>query len=251
MHANARFTVVAAAMAKLDLWNKVIPQWQDVLRTYKIDYFHATEVNRRTGQCDGWSPTYRDNFVKSLFDVISGKGIIFHGYILEAEIFHSTVSELQIHNVSIYDYLLCSTVSDISGICGSINTNGWKFDGHRLIKGEPHEVSIFVEDGCALTTTLYTICSRLASKGKFPFVERMNSGNKMVVPLQVADLLSYDIYKEFETNPRTFENINRFSLKRLEHENRLVGKVMTRDWVRKDLPSFIRFLQKWENELEN
>jgi hypothetical protein len=237
-HATAPFAVVGTALAETSVWDCIIPNWQRVLAEFGVTRFHASEVNGCYGEYAGWSDERKDSFVRQLIDIISKHRVIFGTYSVETAMYHQEAHDLKASEISVYDYLLCHVVIAAGIFCLSKNL-------HREENDEPHEISIFVGAGCDLSTTLFSILSKLAARGIYdPPVRRVAFENEQIVPLQVADLISYDVYKHCILNPHDIENIKRKSLKRLDEENSMTGKIITRDWLRYELPDMVKMYEE-------
>lgn len=57
-------------------WAKFEPDWQDILKRFKLDMFHMTEYETRKRAFESWSNDTRTDFLGQLIDVINRRTIV-------------------------------------------------------------------------------------------------------------------------------------------------------------------------------
>ncbi len=190
-HDGAGFTVVAGAVANLTSWKAIESQWSAVLKKDHVAVFRSSLANSRQGDFEGWDDERRNGFTEKLLRVISKeKSIRPISVAVRNEPFNEVIRDFPDLGMSAYQY------------CCEWAALGIGFGISKKKKEKPIAVSF--EAGQRIKSpylrkgqsgTEHSLYLQLLGIGAVDFVP------EKTIPLQVADLFAYEVYKAFNDNP--------------------------------------------------
>lgn len=226
--ANSSVAVVGSVVATAKTWQELQPCWIDVLKTYGLTKFHAVEFNRGGGECGCLSKKKRDNCVADLIAVLAGSDLEYLCCSVRQNLFDMEKAKMPECQLSVYDYLLASTIGRI----------GLKWESKKDV-----DVLVSIEDGCPLSTTVSDILMRQASRGELLPIRKISYDNSAICPLQIADMIVYDTFKSLDNYKKNPNAELRPSFKKIIKGNPLSAEVFDEKCIKDDLPSVIEFLK--------
>lgn len=223
-HDASSHVVIGSVIADGKTWPAVALRWKAVLKTYGLSYYHAVEFNSGTGECEKLTKQERDNCVKKLIQTISNADLEYIVYALEKTLFDSKKSKL-----SIYDYLLATTIGDL------------------MLRAEAAEINgmyVFIEAGCNLSTTLCKLLMKPAYARKLGPVRNISYLKKDHPHLQVADMIAYDAFKYLDNLTIDSSKAMRRSFQKIMEGNPFSFYLLNNAVLEVDLPVAEAFINE-------
>lgn len=221
-HGTSSHVVVGSVIGHGRTWQAVALRWKAILKSYSLSYYHAVEFNRGTGECEKLTEQERVNCVKELIQTISNADLEYIVYALERTLFESKKSKL-----SVYDYLLATTIGDLM---------------RRAEAAEINDMYVFIEDGCELSTTLCNLLMKAASARKLGAVGNISYLKKDHPHLQVADMIAYDSFKYLDNLTIDSSKAMRRSFQKIMEGNPFSYYLLNNAVLEVDLPIAEAFL---------
>jgi len=187
IHEGSKVFAMGGYLAPKEMWTRLETQWSRTLEKYEIDFFHMTDCENGFAQFEGWSKTKREGLVKELIKIISQNGLcsIYSAVVLEdyADARQTELGQKFLHGEPYYfgfEHCLYLTANKVDAkdpkpiaFVFALNDFSSKATAmYRQIKGNKNS---------PIDTT------RL---GEIVFGEM-----KTLLPLQAADILAYEVYK--------------------------------------------------------
>lgn len=185
IHDGAVVTMVAGALAKRSSWLSINRQWESILDKFGVTLFHATDLSNFRGEYKCWDEIKRRRFTTILLDIIIREKPTVFGIGVRNELY--TKIKLDFQDVPLNSYQFCCEwcMSWVGRYVGS--------------KRHVPPVNVAFEAGQKFTTATIKDTRRLLRSE----LGRERHGIAMVntvvkseaTPLQVADLIAYELYK--------------------------------------------------------
>ncbi|PKK84096.1 MAG: hypothetical protein CVT49_05590, partial [candidate division Zixibacteria bacterium HGW-Zixibacteria-1] len=191
----------------------------------RLPYLNYVSIFLGEDQCNKLTREDRKDCVRNLIESISNIGLQYVTFAIEKRLFNSKKSGL-----SLYDYLLATSLGDIM-----IRGNEAKIDGIYAI----------IEDGCSLPIELVKILGRAASRRRLLPLGHINFLPWNHIPLQVADMIAYDSFKEIDNKNRFPNKSRRRSFQEIIKGNPLNMYLVDDRFLDCDLPKMKQFLNKY------
>jgi hypothetical protein len=185
-----RFNGMAGLLAPTWAWEELEPKWKQTLKDFKIPFFHMKDFANRQREFEGWHELKRQKLYGKLLKHIEMASPFPLGSILAMSDFKSLRPEQQAGFGDPYHVGFLSILSHLTAV------------GRDLLKDFPEEriAAIFSDHVEFRHTALQgfeILLSRHTEVGHFidsPVFRDM----RQLVPLQAADIVAYELYKEFE-----------------------------------------------------
>lgn len=236
------YAIVSAALGRRGNWEEVIPNWRKILKNYNVDHFHATEFNCGEGVAKHLKNWQRVECVKELISAVHGRGFEYQSFVLEHELFRKQMRHFPKRNLTIYDYLVCTTISSLT-LCLS---------AYQSLEKEEMKALVTVEQKHRISPELLAELMKAALEGKLRPIEEIKLGEKKDIPCNVADMLAYDTMKTVHSSIidqsnqdiRVPESELRPSFEKIIEGNVFRPFVISEDWLNIDLPEIFKFLDR-------
>lgn len=216
--------VVSGLLSNVECWLEFEKEWRSILTKYGIDVFHRSELAAKKGKFKGWTEEKEIALLGELTTIIGRLApfMISHGVRLGD--FEEVKSELE--DIKVSPYIYCCEQS-ITGINFLNNLIPFKepiqicFDQGRKYGSETMQV--FIE-----------ATSRAKSLSRYSIGGISFARKDVVVPLQAADFVAYEMYRHFVEHIEDPENITRPTLRNLvaatEHHILMSRTEHIRNW---------------------
>lgn len=170
-------------------WLKVIEEKNKELRSQgrtELTRFHAQDINNFAGEYKGWSPAERLAFCEKLTDVFNHHPVHIHSFDMPLDVLVEEISETKPNPIG---FAYCILLGDIMNQIGENTLSLYKRDVIQL-----HH------DHCKYNACLLEWFNTLLDDEKFLYRGRFVSITAqrwdVCVPLQPADLVAYENFKE-------------------------------------------------------
>jgi len=188
------FNGMAGLMAPTEYWEVFEGRWDRLLTKFKLPYIHMKEMWKLL---DGWSKTKTEKLSAAVWKIIKETRAIPIGSIIPMDDFRFLEENLRRYALDPYylamqDCIRLSTVSITPGPFWSPDTRV------RMVFSDQVEFKYEAQRMFDAAVKADKTKPRVAS----PAFEDMRD----VLPLQAADVVAYEIYKEYE---RTYYNLSR------------------------------------------
>jgi hypothetical protein len=188
---NQRFNGIAGLIAPANHWERLEEKWAKTLTEFKISCFHAKEFAASRGEFYGWSEVKRQKLLRKLLDKIAGIDALPIGQILCMDDFRGIAEQHQQRHAALPDPYHLAFGAVLGFVAGFLERHGNATQQASVVFSEQvefkNEAMRFYEEICAVEPLL-------RKRTKVPSFADMRN----LVPLQAADLVAYELYKEYE-----------------------------------------------------
>lgn len=181
-----RFVGVAGLVAPAESWEAFDRKWKETLGVFKIPYFHMKDFANRRRYFEGWSELKRQKLLGKLLRIIATTHPFPVGAIVSLDDYRSFSAEDRELMGDPYHFCLM----------GCVYLPAWRTENAStavrvaIVFGEQSEF----KNMAGLLLDDFKQNNAAAKRFDPPAFEDM----KTVVPLQAADIVAYELYKEFE-----------------------------------------------------
>jgi hypothetical protein len=189
-----RFNGMAGLMAPAKRWRRMERKWKRTLQRFRVPYFHMKDFANFHGHYKGWSETKRRDLYRCLLAHIEGTRPFPVGSILKMEDYRAFVAE---RGEAIFDdpYHIGfgSVIVYLSTTMNAIRPAGERV---ALVFSDQVEFrnSAMRDYGLLVDVTEDDDLAVISNRTEWPIFRDM----KELVQLQAADIVAYELYKEFE-----------------------------------------------------
>jgi hypothetical protein len=184
-HASSSIVTVAGFLSNVDKWATFSNDWNEALRASNIRCFHMTDFENRRGEFDGWTEDIRKPLLNKLLTII------------QEHTFWSVGSNIE---TSLYDSLLGIEAKKLcGGAYGAVALHCWRLFGEKLkiIDGWMNCIMESGAKGFGAIQLIYSEDSHFPEWSNDHRILSLSIDNKInSPPLQAADILAYEIWKE-------------------------------------------------------
>ena len=180
-----RFNGMAGFLAQKDEWERVEKKWMATLKLFGIPFFHMKDFAHSRGSFAGWSEPKRRQLFGKLLTHLESINPIPIGVIFDMEAFRRLPPEKLKHLTEPY-MLSCSAMLSLTG--GMLDAIGVK-TRTTIIFSEQVEFRQCARDYYRYAVSRDSVVSKLIAPPEF-------GDMREVVPLQAADIMAYELYKE-------------------------------------------------------
>lgn len=219
IHASSDMFVLAGYLAPAREWDRFVKKWQSVLTKYGISVFHASDCNSYRGEFGRFKDRKeeRDEFVKALLSTISARRRILAVNLGVVVAEFPDLAHQQVRAGSGHAYYVC-----MKGIMAAVHLAMNQFSPHEKVtlifdrqdQFRRHALERFDE----VTDEDW--------EGKNRFDNIVFGSAREHIPLQAADALAFDSYREFRRRRECPERPVRPSYAMLT-----AHKVLSSEWV--------------------
>lgn len=181
-----RFVGVAGLVAPAENWEAFEHKWKQILSVFKIPYFHMKDFANRRRHYEGWSELKRQKLLGKLLRIVATTHPFPVGAIVSLDDYRSF--SLEDRELMGDPYHFC--------LMGCVYLPAWRTEN------DPPDVRVAIvfseqSEFKSMAGLLLEDFNR-----KYPAAKRFDQpvfqSMKTVEPLQAADIIAYELYKEFE-----------------------------------------------------
>jgi hypothetical protein len=200
-HGGAEVTAVAGFVSTKLLWDAFRKEWSRVLRKEHIEIFRMSDLENRQGEFEGWSKERTEAFRAKLFDIIHRRTLVPIGSALV--------------NADWAKVMPAHIRAEWGG------SYGWCAEdcAHQVYKwakrtGTPGKFRYIFEKGTVGHGQLGKMFADYANNPKWEAfrIGGYSFEEKKLMPLQAADLMAYELYKQMCNQVITWKRPMRRSL---------------------------------------
>ncbi len=200
-HGGAEVTAVAGFVSTKLLWDGFRKEWARALRKERIQIFRMSDLENRHGEFKGWSKERTETFRRELFDIIQRRTL--------APIGSALINA---------DWEKVMPAHIKAGFGGSY---GWCAEdcAHQAYKwakrtGAPGKLRYIFEKGTVGHGQIAKVFADYASNPRWDAfrISGYSFEEKKLMPLQAADLMAYEVYKQMCNQVITWKRPMRRSL---------------------------------------
>lgn len=180
-----KFVGMAGLVAPVMNWEFFDPAWRAALKSFSIQHFHMREFAFSKGPFKGWQENQRQELFGTLLRVINESGAMPIGSILRLDVFRSLLEECRTYVPDPYYICMVSCLSLIEGF--AVHTDA---DTVAIVLSEQVE---FKRNALRLFDQIRRDF-QIPQRALPPAFRDMRD----VVQLQAADLVAYEMQKEYE-----------------------------------------------------
>jgi hypothetical protein len=185
-HNDSPAVAVAGYISTVDQWQRFEAEWQAILDDAGISFFHMTDHQNRQGPYKDWDDFKYKRILERLILTIRLRTWIAVG---------ATVSRVDYYEVfspsppfNLYTFCALQCLSQVSQ---------W---ANEFKRHEP--IEYVLEDGAGYTQELHVLRNEIskseARRKRFRFHSLSTADKRTMVPLQAADVLAYEIYRDMK-----------------------------------------------------
>lgn len=185
---NPDYFTMSGFFADQPTWEEVEEEWDAINRRYGILEFHATKLNRRVGQYEGWCRDKACEYSAELLHVITRQKMRMVAYNcgIRGDAYRNVISNVGQMKLG-HPWIMCFQ-SCIAMVAKHMETLP-ESDCFSVVFGQESRF-----EGMAVSAF-----SQMAANPLFEYRHRLmtcTSGSpEKIIPLQVADLMAYEYYK--------------------------------------------------------
>jgi hypothetical protein len=198
-----RFNGMAGLIATVDYWEQYDRKWREALKDYKIPFFHMKDFASCRGVFEGWSEPKRRKLYGKLMRIIATAYALPFGSIIPMEIFRRFSKEQQSYFGDPYYFNFITCVVAAADLMSPMPAE----EELDVVFSEQVEFR-------SIARKLY----ELAQEGH-PFGRKLKQPGfadmREIVPLQGADIVAYEFYKECERRQYRPDSEPRWGFKEL------------------------------------
>lgn len=182
-HAESTFVTAGIVLATTNTWKKLQPRWLGVLRTYGLNRYHASDFNNSKGDFERLTRESQLLCHVELIATLSRVNLQFVTHSIRRSEFELALREMpQVQRIEPYDYLL---------EVGILGIKNW---GEK--KGLNATIDVVIESGERHGSNVFKILRKACCKGVLGKILHISISTKDdCLPLQIADLIAYEGYK--------------------------------------------------------
>jgi Protein of unknown function (DUF3800) len=219
------FNGMAGFLAQSSQWDRLEHKWKATLKLFQIPFFHMKDFAHSTGHFKGWNEAKRQRLLRKLLTHLESINPVPIGVIFSMDDFRSLPSEKRQYLTEPY-LLSCSAMLSLTlGMLKRIGANKRTiiiFSDQVEFRQSPRD---YYESACCRDRLMNQLIAP-------PDFRDMRD----VVPLQAADLLAYELYKECRRRRAGVAKPARHGFERLTRMSNRIG------WTQ---PGF-KFVDRWD-----
>jgi hypothetical protein len=203
-HDSSEAAVVAGFVSNKIQWSAFSDRWQQVLENAHLDYFRMSDFENRRGQFIEWSENKRRNVLNELLSIINDHTFYSIGCVVLKKSMESLESDL-----------VKEVCGDAYGVAALVC---WRNLGQVLQKLDGW-LDCSMETGAKGSSTLQLL---FEEDSKIPewqqehrIIKLSFRDKRLFLPLQAADILAYELYKQSMRQFGDETRLTRYPLKML------------------------------------
>lgn len=182
-HADSLLTTVAGAISKESSWKSIVPQWQSVLNKFEVSAFHATDLNCFGGEYRGWNESKRREFFTLIFKIMNSEPLIPIGTTVENSVFKKVMIDFPEFPTNSYQFCCEWCLMEMAAVAKK----------HKHM--EP--VAVVFEAGQKTNSLGLQLLQQGFNFGELRAKYKIEGfsfySKKSMIPLQIADLIVYEL----------------------------------------------------------
>jgi hypothetical protein len=202
-HYGSEALVVAGYLSSLEMWQQFESEWNKALHDYSLPYFHMTDYANGVGDYANWAGNIRTERLGRFIEIINRNTLASYGLAISKKAFESECPEGIINKVAgAYGFAFCKCMIDIANDLSQI--------------GEDVHAVYVLENGVAGQYQILNAYDE-TERERFKVLSLRFEDKRNFVPLQAADILAYELYKELPQQVGGRIRPIRKSLRLLQH----------------------------------
>lgn len=186
-HKTSSVVVVAGFISDASRWENFTQEWKEALDDYHLAYFHMTDFENKRGQFKGWNGQERKNRLNRFLGIIKKYALYSMGWAVPRQPFDAILSEpAKAICVDAYGLAAIGCFRSFAQIAVDPRVDGW---------GE-----YVMESGARGSGALLKIFNIGSEDPEWLDNNRIKSltfqDKRLFLPLQAADILAYELYKQ-------------------------------------------------------
>lgn len=186
-HNDSPIIVVAGYVAEVTRWRTFQSKWADILKKENLSFFHMTDFESGHGPYKGWPTGRRTHLIKKLCRCIKGKTLFSVSRAIIKKDYR--VSKEKVDVLKPYSAFTFSAVQCMRDITKWADANN---------RHDP--IAYTFESGDGYDGELDAIRNEITgdenNRRRYRFCSLNTADKRRLSPLQAADILGYEIYKE-------------------------------------------------------
>lgn len=185
-HADSDSVVLAGFLSTFERWQQFEAEWNKSLAEYDLPFFHMTDFANQVGHYASWSEDMRRARLGRLLEIVHGHAMASYGVSLSKKVFEAAFTPSAKRVVgnpysfaALHCFLLVGT--DLRQLDGE----AWAT--HILESGA---------NGTGEILSAYDFLVKIDATELTRMVSLRFEDKRLFVPLQAADILAYEMYKE-------------------------------------------------------
>jgi hypothetical protein len=207
---DCKFCGMTGCLSIPTMWDEFDPKWKAILDSEGLEYFHMTDFAASEGQFkEGWKDNEprRRSLLSRLWDVLEEAMPFFIGVVIPMEHYRDKMHEL--HQALIRDAYYVAYKHCLDHIAGLLSWDhasdvaevATVFDNKKGFKGLANDIHDIVVEKNGLGSVMSPPAFRDMRKYR---------------PLQAADMVAYELFKEYDRRLHSPARPPRWGFKRLE-----------------------------------
>ena len=211
VHSGSNTVVVAGYISNATEWGNFCREWGEILESEGVQYFHMTDFESCYGQFEGWTEERKRPFLNKLLNVISQQAFVGVGMVATRQLYEALSKESQ---------YLCENIYGLAAMfC-------WWELGRILTKADAWMNLVMGRGarGFGTINVIYQEDKKFREWNEGTRIRALSTADmKEFLPLQAADMLAYELWKEWNRRSDKSRRDIRYPLKQL-------GKVRRNEW---------------------
>ncbi len=203
-HEGSDAVAVAGFISNRSKWQTFSDDWKNALDSWKIPYFHMSDYETRHGFFESWDDQQREERLNHLLGLIKKHTFLSVAYIIRTKQFNEILSDAA--------KKLCGNAYGLAAIAC------W-FNLRQLVKKVNGYIDYTMEKVSAGSSILAWIYREQVKYPEWVEDTRLLSlsfeDKKVILPLQAADILAYEIYKHAQRQFSGLQRPERYPYKQL------------------------------------
>ena len=187
---NDVMVTIGGVVSSLEQWEQFEPEWSAMLDSFDITELHMKYLAHCRGEYEGWDESKRRSFLGHAVEIMDRHWEGYMGATMPIEVFDSLEAA---HKEKLVDPYFPCFFANISGLMTCADHLGPEEKVEMTVEGEPGFMGKATE-----------FWERARNEGPPGFRERLGTltvgaSSREVLPLQVADLVAYEVNKHLSS----------------------------------------------------
>jgi hypothetical protein len=189
-HPESRVAAVAGYISNMGQWELFVKEWGRVLKEYKVSQMHRAELENGHGEFKGWSSQKRITFVKKLHSIMRRRTRVAIGSAVFKKDFEEIIpEEFRKFCGGVYGWCAHECI---------VHAKRWAEKCQRDYSGNFQWVFEAGTKGHGQVKKMFDGVMITQKTLENWHIGGISFQSKAVVPLQAADVISYEVYKHVE-----------------------------------------------------
>lgn len=217
--AEPRTYVVAGFFGDDITWNNVEPRWSEINAQAPVPRFHASHLNAKTYEYDGWDDTRKIEYSKKILKVVTDQKRRLHAFscAIHADEYRRIISESGRTKLG-HPYIVCFKTC-IALLAKEMDDGGFSPE---------HQFAMYIDRNHQFELEAVRIFYELKDDPGFPYRSRLHSCTPAdmdsMVPLQTADLIAYESFRWNHDRRRMADANTRLVMNAMKEHNGLTER---------------------------